>query len=202
MGFWGCAGYGDTAGPGALLWEGLACSQAPRVSPAFLLKPVPLKINSKQNNNKKPQLPICIPLTAVLAAWPGCERTNSSSPRLAAAQPPLTDLLRLRGLGAHSRQHRAGVRLPAARSRLPPLHPPQPLLPVASSLLGSPSQLQDPPSPCVQAARCREVQKRAARCREVQQCAASSPSLPQHLLLLRQPRLLHRSSPVDLINAN
>lgn len=168
---------GGTAGPGALLWEGLACSQAPRVSPAFLLKPVPLKINSKQNNNKKPQLPICIPLTAVLAAWLGCERTNSSSPRLAAAQPPLADLLRLRGLGAHSRQHRAGVRLPAARSWLPPLHPPlhppQPLLPVASSLPGSPSQLQDPPSPCMQAVKCREMQRGAATCSEQPQPAAA-----------------------------
>lgn len=175
---------GGTAGPGALLWEGLACSQAPRVSPAFLLKPVPLKINSKQNNNKKPSCPFVFP--SQLCSQPGWG-VNEQIPL-----PHASPQSNLRGLGAHSRQHQAGVRLPAARSRLPPLHPPQPLLPAAASLLGSPSQLQDPPSPCVQ----------AARCREVQQCAASSPSLPQRLLLLRQPRLLHRSSPVDLINAN
>lgn len=168
MGFWGCAGYGDTAGPGALLWEGLACSQAPRVSPAFLLKPVPLKINSKQNNNKKPQLPICIPLTAVLAAWLGCERTNSSSPRLAAEQPP-----RARGSQPAAPSGRA-----APSSSEPAASPPSSPTPAPCGFLlaGEPLAAAGPSQPMRAGS---EVQGGAETCSEVQGGAAMCSEQPQ-----------------------
>lgn len=157
---------GGTAGPGALLWEGLACSQAPRVSPAFLLKPVPLKKNSKQNNNKKPQLPICIPLTAVLAAWLGCERTNSSSPRLAAEQPP-----RARGSQPAAPSGRAAPSSSEVAASPPSSSPTSPApAPCGFLLAGEPLAAAGPSQP-VRAGS--EVQGGAAVCSEQPQPAAA-----------------------------